>query len=83
MASASPTFNGYNTDGFFDERIGEEIVLPNVPTCICSEADDLKYVLEHLDEWVVKADDESGGYGMLISPQATKLQRAGFARRIQ
>jgi uncharacterized circularly permuted ATP-grasp superfamily protein len=37
------------------------------------------YVLEHLDELVVKPANESGGYGMLVGPHATKKQRAEFA----
>src|SRR2546427_5919548 len=63
--------------------LGEDIILPNVPTYICSEADDLKYVLEHLDELVVKAANESGGYGMLVGPHATKEQRAEFAEKVK
>ena len=50
--------------------LGEEPILPNVPTYVCSNRDQRDYVLEHLDEFVVKAADESGGYGMLIGPQA-------------
>ena len=63
--------------------LGEDIILPNVPTYICAEEKDLNYVLEHLGELVVKAANESGGYGMLIGPHSTKEQRAEFARRIQ
>ncbi len=63
--------------------LGEDIILPNVPTYICAEPNDLKYVLEHLDQLVVKAANESGGYGMLIGPHSTAEQRADFAHRIQ
>ncbi len=63
--------------------LGEEISLPNVPTYICSEPDDLKYVLEHLPELVVKAANESGGYGMLVGPHATKAQCAEFAEKVK
>ena len=63
--------------------LGEEIILPNVPTYICAEPDDLTYVLEHLDELVVKAANESGGYGMLVGPHATKEQRAEFAQKVK
>jgi uncharacterized circularly permuted ATP-grasp superfamily protein len=63
--------------------LGEEIILPNVPTYICAEQKDLKYVLEHLDELVVKAANESGGYGMLIGPHASAAERAEFAKKIQ
>jgi uncharacterized circularly permuted ATP-grasp superfamily protein len=63
--------------------LDEEILLPNVPTYLCSEQKALAYVLEHLDELVVKSANESGGYGMLIGPHATKEQRIEFAKRIQ
>ena len=63
--------------------LGEEIILPNVPTYICSEEQDLKYVLEHIGELVIKAANESGGYGMLIGPHSTREQQDDFARRIQ
>jgi uncharacterized circularly permuted ATP-grasp superfamily protein len=63
--------------------LGEDIILPNVPTYICSEAEDLKYVLAHLDELVVKAANESGGYGMLIGPHATKEERDEFAEKVK
>ena len=62
---------------------GEDAILPNVPTYICDEQKDLDYVLEHLPELVVKAANESGGYGMLIGPHATKEQHADFAKRIK
>src|SRR5688572_68729 len=62
---------------------GEDTILPNVPTYICDEPKDLSYVLEHLPELVVKAANESGGYGMLIGPHATKEEHADFAKRIQ
>ncbi len=62
--------------------LSEEPILPNVPTYIASRPDDRKYILEHLDELVVKQTDASGGYGMLIGPHSTKEQRDEFARRI-
>jgi len=63
--------------------LGEEIILPNVPTYICAEKDDLRFVLEHLEELVVKAANESGGYGMLVGPHSTREQRAEFAALVQ
>ncbi|MFO0747953.1 MAG: circularly permuted type 2 ATP-grasp protein [Myxococcota bacterium] len=62
--------------------LGEEPVLEQVPTYVCLRDDDRRYVLEHLDELVVKAVDEAGGYGMLMGPQATQAERDDFARRI-
>ncbi|NNJ09771.1 circularly permuted type 2 ATP-grasp protein [Chloroflexales bacterium ZM16-3] len=58
--------------------LGEEPVLQNVETYLCDKADDRAYVLEHLDELVVKAVGESGGYGMLIGPHSTREQRETF-----
>jgi uncharacterized circularly permuted ATP-grasp superfamily protein len=63
--------------------LGEDIILPNVPTYICSEPEDLKYVLEHLPELVVKAANESGGYGMLVGPHATRERCAEFAEKVK
>ena len=58
--------------------LGEEPILNNVPTWLCRKPDDLKYVLDHLDELVVKETHGSGGYGMLIGPAATKAEIAEF-----
>lgn len=63
--------------------LAEDIILPNVPTYVCSEERDLKYVLEHLGELVVKAANESGGYGMLVGPHSTSEQRAEFAQKVR
>jgi uncharacterized circularly permuted ATP-grasp superfamily protein len=62
--------------------LGEDPILPNVETYLCDEPDQLRYVLEHLDELVVKAVGESGGYGMLIGPHSTAEERAQFGARI-
>jgi uncharacterized circularly permuted ATP-grasp superfamily protein len=62
---------------------GEEPILANVPTYICSDAADRAYVLDHLDELVVKAANESGGYGMLVGPHATQAERESFAEKIK
>lgn len=58
-------------------------ILPNVPTYVCSEEEDRAYVVENLDKLVVKAANESGGYGMLVGPHATVEQRAAFAEKIK
>lgn len=63
--------------------LGEDIVLPNVPTHICAEEKELAYVLENMDKLVVKAANESGGYGMIVGPHASKKQRAEFAEKIK
>jgi uncharacterized circularly permuted ATP-grasp superfamily protein len=60
----------------------EEPLLPNVTTYICARRDDCAYVLDHLDELVVKAVNESGGYGMLMGPSSTRAQRDEFRVKI-
>jgi uncharacterized circularly permuted ATP-grasp superfamily protein len=62
---------------------GADAILPNVPTYLCWRDSDRAYVLEHLEELVVKAANESGGYGMLVGPHSTAAQRAEFAVKIQ
>ncbi len=63
--------------------LGEDNILPNVPTYVCWEKDDRAYVLEHLDELVVKTANESGGYGMLVGPHSTGEQQREFAQRVR
>ena len=62
--------------------LSEEPVLPNIHTYVLSNPQDRVYVLDHLDELVVKAVGESGGYGMLIGPHSTAAERADFRERI-
>lgn len=61
---------------------GRKALLENVPTWRCSEPDSLKYVLEHLEELVVKEVHGSGGYGMLVGPTASKKERSEFAAKL-
>ena len=63
--------------------LDQDPILENVPTYLAAQPDDLKYILEHLPELVVKAANESGGYGMLIGSQATAEEREDFAGRIR
>ena len=62
--------------------LNEEPILPNVPSYRCVEKEQRDYVLDNLDKLVVKPANESGGYGMLIGPKASKAERAKFARQI-
>jgi uncharacterized circularly permuted ATP-grasp superfamily protein len=62
--------------------MGEDPILPNVQTYIASRPDDRKYILEHLNDLVVKQTDASGGYGMLIGPHSTAADREEFRSRI-
>jgi uncharacterized circularly permuted ATP-grasp superfamily protein len=61
---------------------GEEPILSNVPTWELSKPDDLRYVLDHLAELVVKEVHGSGGYGMLVGPAASKDEIRLFRDRI-
>ena len=62
--------------------LGEKPILSNVPTWRLSETEDLKYVLAHLHELVVKEVQGSGGYGMLIGPASTPEEIAAYRARI-
>ena len=62
--------------------LSEEPILANVETYLMTNELQQRYVLEHLDELVVKAVGESGGYGMLIGPHSTAEQREAFRERI-
>ena len=63
--------------------LGEEAILPNVPSYRCVHPEECQYVLDNLDKLVVKPANESGGYGMLIGPKASAEQREQFARLIR
>ena len=62
--------------------LGEEPILPNVPTFLCGEEKQRKHVLANLERMVVKRVAESGGYGMMIGPVTSAEERDAFARRI-
>ena len=63
--------------------LDEDPILPNVPSYMCVDKVQRDHVLKNLDKLAVKPANESGGYGMLIGPQASKAERAEFARRIK
>jgi uncharacterized circularly permuted ATP-grasp superfamily protein len=62
--------------------LAEEAILSNVPTFVCFDDKQRAHVLANLDKLVVKAANESGGYGMLMGPQASAAERAAFADHI-
>jgi uncharacterized circularly permuted ATP-grasp superfamily protein len=62
--------------------LGEDPVIDNVKTYICSEPDDLKFVLENIGDLVVKEANEAGGYGMLIGPKSTLEEQENFKKYI-
>jgi uncharacterized circularly permuted ATP-grasp superfamily protein len=63
--------------------LGEEPILKNVPTWRCREQEHLGYVLDHLEELVIKEVHGSGGYGMLIGPKADKAMLATFRAKLR
>lgn len=63
--------------------LDQDPILPNVPTHLGVDEKECSYILDNLDKLVVKAVNESGGYGMLMGPHASKKERAEFAERIK
>lgn len=63
--------------------LGEEPRLEQIPTYRCGRPEELAYVLDHLDELVVKEVDGAGGYGMLIGPRATRAEVEDFGRKLR
>ncbi|GMQ30925.1 circularly permuted type 2 ATP-grasp protein [Algoriphagus confluentis] len=63
--------------------LDEEPILNNVPTYLCREEKDRKYVLENIESLVVKETNAAGGYGMLIGPKATKEEHEKFRELIR
>ena len=62
--------------------LDQKPIIPNVPTYLASEEADMKYILANLEKLVVKAANESGGYGMLMGPKAAKEEIEEFRKRI-
>src|SRR5271166_1806372 len=63
--------------------LGEESILKNVPTWRCREPDHLAYVLENLEQLVVKEVHGSGGYGMMIGPKADRATIGAFHAKLK
>jgi uncharacterized circularly permuted ATP-grasp superfamily protein len=63
--------------------LDQDPIIPNVPTYLASEDADRKYILENLGNLVVKAANESGGYGMLMGPKSTKEEIEAFRGKIE
>jgi uncharacterized circularly permuted ATP-grasp superfamily protein len=62
--------------------LGEKPILHNVPTYLCRDTEDFKYVIDHLAELVVKEVHGAGGYGMLVGPAASKEEIAAFQEQL-
>ena len=63
--------------------LSEDPILDNVETYLLSDPAQRRFVLDHLDQLVVKAVGESGGYGMLVGPHAAAAQREEFRARLK
>jgi uncharacterized circularly permuted ATP-grasp superfamily protein len=63
--------------------LGEDALIPNVPTFLCSDELQRQHVLGKLDELVVKPANESGGYGVFVGPHSTAAEREEIARRVE
>jgi uncharacterized circularly permuted ATP-grasp superfamily protein len=63
--------------------LDQDPLLPNVPTYLASNEKDLAYILGNIEKLVVKAANESGGYGMLIGSQASKAECERFRERVK
>lgn len=62
--------------------LDQDPIIPNVPTYLASEESDRTYILENLGNLVVKAANESGGYGMLMGPKASSAEVEAFRQHI-
>jgi uncharacterized circularly permuted ATP-grasp superfamily protein len=63
--------------------LDQDPLIDNVPTYLASEEADRKYILDNLPRLVVKAANESGGYGMLMGPKATQAEVEEFRKKIE
>ncbi|MEP7311847.1 MAG: circularly permuted type 2 ATP-grasp protein [Pseudomonadota bacterium] len=63
--------------------LGEDAILPNVPSYLCADPKELEFVLANLATLVVKPTNESGGYGMLMGPKSTEAERRAFAELVR
>jgi uncharacterized circularly permuted ATP-grasp superfamily protein len=63
--------------------LDQDPIVPNVPTYVCLDDKQRDHVLANLDQLVVKPANESGGYGMLIGPHASRAERDKFAKLIR
>jgi uncharacterized circularly permuted ATP-grasp superfamily protein len=63
--------------------LGEDPILPNVPSFLCQDDRQRAHVLGRLDELVVKPANEAGGYGIMIGPQSSAAEREATADAIR
>src|SRR5581483_2813956 len=63
--------------------LGEDIILPNVPSFVCGDEQQCEHVLANIDKLVVKPTNESGGYGIVLGPRASAAEREACKQRIR
>jgi uncharacterized circularly permuted ATP-grasp superfamily protein len=63
--------------------LDQDPIIPNVPTYKCVNKDERDHVIQNIADMVIKPANESGGYGMLIGPQASRAEREKFVRLIR
>jgi uncharacterized circularly permuted ATP-grasp superfamily protein len=66
-----------------DYYLGQEMLLPNVPTYLCAEEESKQYVLDNIRDLVIKPANESGGYGILLGPRASSEELGKYRELIQ
>lgn len=68
---------------FIKYYLDQDPILPNVDTYLASVPSEMSHIMENLDQLVVKAANESGGYGMLVGPKSSKKEIEAFRGKIQ
>ncbi len=63
--------------------LGEDPIIPNVPTFVCGEQTQYQHVLENIADLVVKPANESGGYGIVLGPRSSKEELEACRERIK
>ena len=61
----------------------QEPILHNVRTYLCRDPRHLEFVLKNIKKLVVKPVNESGGYGILVGPHSTDLERSKYIKRLE
>ena len=63
--------------------LGEDMILPNVPTYVCGDPTQCEHVLANIDKLVIKPTNESGGYGILLGPKASTAEHEQYRELIR
>jgi uncharacterized circularly permuted ATP-grasp superfamily protein len=63
--------------------LGEDMILANVPTFVCGDAAQCEHVLTNIAKLVVKPTNESGGYGIMLGPMATRAEHQAYRELIR